>query len=552
MHLRPQGQLFGGVTTVADRFQNEDAAYFFDGFDDYIQINRKVENDFTITAWVKTTDQTDSCNAISDGKGIIDAQVDGSANDFAIVLCGSKVAFGVGSPDVMIKSTGSINTGNWTFVTVSRSSLTGEIKLYVDGLLQSSAIAGKQSLNASDKINIGALLTLTGTSYFKGSVSQAAFYHGTLTDIGVQTLYKESLISANGQQSVINTTHETVITNTSYLPYNSVSNNIDLKTWMSKVDDDTPLKQLFIPGTHDSGTFAGNFHLIQLVHTADITAIRYLIDKIPGITLYYGRTQNWNVSKQLENGIRFLDIRISDSNMFHSYKFQIRHGDDVGWGWVYHSYYGDFKKGIFDKVIEFLQINDQETVLMSIKKEGKNSTLDIKQFEKDFLEDSHFFTGSDANVTLKAVRGKIVLFSRSGFIPSEKRPGIKWGDTENFNIQDNYNDITVANKIEFVKEHFKASKDKNKYWVNFGSAYEVKVVFPILDHLAEGVNAAISTYLNDTSTDVCAMTGSIVPMDYPTRDAIHSIISANKSYRSQKITWPPTHSEVFNNLFLLI
>jgi len=63
----------------------------------------------------------------------------------------------------------------------------------------------------------------------------------------------------------------------------SLLSEAQLNQWMSKLKDDTPLSILSIPGTHNSVTYRS---------------------ALPSV-----RCQAVNVTEQLENGVRFLDIR---------------------------------------------------------------------------------------------------------------------------------------------------------------------------------------------------------------------------------------------------
>ena len=68
-----------------------------------------------------------------------------------------------------------------------------------------------------------------------------------------------------------------------------------LNSWMSSLSSMLSLSELTIPGTHQScGIFGAPF------------PINYIVDLHP--------CQHWNLSQQLNNGIRFIDIRIRHYN----------------------------------------------------------------------------------------------------------------------------------------------------------------------------------------------------------------------------------------------
>ena len=70
-----------------------------------------------------------------------------------------------------------------------------------------------------------------------------------------------------------------------------------MKNWMTHVPGNTELARMAIPGTHNSGANG------------------------PAV---FGRNQNWQIETQLEYGIRFLDIRLTDSPEGNA--FVVKHG----------------------------------------------------------------------------------------------------------------------------------------------------------------------------------------------------------------------------------
>jgi gliding motility-associated-like protein len=150
----------------------------FDGSNDYGQISRTIENDFSIEYWVKTT-QTGGGGSGSQwwvGSGIVDAEVSGVTNDFGTSLVGNKLCFGTGSPDISIQSTTAINDGQWHHVAVTREQSIGRLKIYIDGNLETTSTgASSASLSVPTNIKLGILQK--GTNMLLGSIADLRIWN---------------------------------------------------------------------------------------------------------------------------------------------------------------------------------------------------------------------------------------------------------------------------------------------------------------------------------------------------------------------------------------
>ena len=111
---------------------------------------------------------------------------------------------------------------------------------------------------------------------------------------------------------------------------------------MDGIPDKTPLTQLSIPGTHDSMAYNGN---------------------IRGTHKWMAECQDNDLKWQLNNGIRYIDIRL-----------KLKNGNLRG-------YHGPAKLGtwlndVFDILVDFLTKNPSETVIMEYQWEGVPSNSD--------------------------------------------------------------------------------------------------------------------------------------------------------------------------------
>lgn len=104
------------------------------------------QNDFTIEWWMKANDSDNSAgNCISSSDGwingniIIDRDVYGNGDygDFGISLFNNGIAFGLnnGTTGAGLCGNTKVDDGNWHHIAVTRSADTGEMKLFVNGIL---------------------------------------------------------------------------------------------------------------------------------------------------------------------------------------------------------------------------------------------------------------------------------------------------------------------------------------------------------------------------------------------------------------------------------
>ncbi|KAL1607683.1 hypothetical protein SLS60_002618 [Paraconiothyrium brasiliense] len=157
--------------------------------------------------------------------------------------------------------------------------------------------------------------------------------------------------------------------------------------WMQSLPDTLPLSAISIPGTHNSHT-----------HYRALPSVRcQLVD----------------VKTQLENGIRFLDIRVQPASATDTSKRDL------------HLVHGAFPISLtgtkyLDPILTacytFLSQNPSETILISLKREGIGSATDAHLasiLEKHYLAPNaeKWYTGT-AIPYLSSARGKLVLVRR--------------------------------------------------------------------------------------------------------------------------------------------
>lgn len=244
-----------------------------------------------------------------------------------------------------------------------------------------------------------------------------------------------------------------------------ISNMVDYSNWLGELSDDTQLGSLSIPGTHNSAA----------CHIA-----------LPSV-----KCQGATVTEQLENGVRFLDVRVG--------KNPLKSGEEANELTVVHGKFPvriPFPKrfsSTLEEVYDFLNEHQSECVIVSIKQEGTGEWDNELDEFANLIWDNYigpnqdrWFLGTELP-RLGDARGKAVLFRRFGVHNEEKRRQFGFGaatwqyntiedDRGTFVVQDfceieNKDDI--PKKVEYVKrlaqkaaEH-NATNSDNKLYVNF-------------------------------------------------------------------------------------
>lgn len=285
-----------------------------------------------------------------------------------------------------------------------------------------------------------------------------------------------------------------------YIPTSSflaIYSSSELNNWMTHLNDRTPLSALSIPGTHNSPT----------CHKA-----------LPSV-----RCQAVGIRAQLDNGVRFFDIRV-----------QPEFPDDPGrdnlilvHGVFPISLTGNkYLRDLVNETRSFLDQNPSETVIMSIKREGpgQHNDAQLSMILKDHYarpDDQQWFT-EPRLPTLGEARGKILLMRR--FALDDRLRGEHDGrglylDAENWAYNtpnDRHGDVCVQDfcevletenineKIRFCCEHLdRASGEEcnieeargGPLYLNFLSASNFWKVGCWPDRIAAKVNPKVVDHL---------------------------------------------------------
>ncbi|WP_130068191.1 phosphatidylinositol-specific phospholipase C domain-containing protein [Bacillus albus] len=216
--------------------------------------------------------------------------------------------------------------------------------------------------------------------------------------------------------------------------------------WMKDIKDTAKLSELSIPGTHDSMAYK---------------------TLVPGTDHVY--TQSMSLEKQLNSGIRFLDMRCKVQK---------------GIFWMYHGpYYLDNKFDfVLDRVTKFLKENPSETILMRVKQEadkGANDRVEDVEFDEIFKKYMDKFPtffwdskgGSIDNPTLGEMRGKIVILRDFYCSDIGLTYDYKFDTQDNYKVYSNWG---LYKKWKDVKDHLRKAQQ----------AYPNKVGKPLINYLS--------------------------------------------------------------------
>lgn len=308
------------------------------------------------------------------------------------------------------------------------------------------------------------------------------------------------------------------------------------RSWMRDIADNAPVTSLSIPGAHNSCSTGG----------------------ILGFT----KTQDMDLSDQLNAGIRFLDIRLShyQDNLF-------VHHDVVHMGKCY--------ADVLTVCSTFLERHPSETILMSIKDEGRcdsvlgrfapsrvfgksrgdpmNWAIRSNSFEDAFkvrtwehVEDPALFynlpsplrgDGSatrnlTAWTTLGEVRGKIILLRRFeasadvGFDLTYWPENMRFRGATNpvYAVEDHWWDPGEDDKYNFMITHIEEARRRSPkdLYITFSSAVHLN---------ARGYSKTINPRLNGYLAKSSPGRVGIIAMDYfeEPRELVSNIIKMNST-----------------------
>lgn len=214
------------------------------------------------------------------------------------------------------------------------------------------------------------------------------------------------------------------------------------EAWMATLDDETKLSAVTIPGTHDT--------------CAQYVSLRYIF-----------QCQDTSVEEQLENGYRYLDIRIALAEKDKEPALVIKHNFTVCRKGA--SPFSDkiYLEDVIADVEAFLEENPTETVILCMKAE--NGDDDIAQVQKllygQIEKNENRWYLKNEIPTMDEVRGKMVLATRfeDEIGVGEERRGLNfnWIDQGDKTVVDEPYVLSMINETEklWVQDRFNYNTD---------------------------------------------------------------------------------------------
>jgi 1-phosphatidylinositol phosphodiesterase len=223
----------------------------------------------------------------------------------------------------------------------------------------------------------------------------------------------------------------------------------ELANWMLQLDDNIKLNQLIMPGSHDAG--------MSELHHCDIGS---------NINTGLVQTQGLSISKQLQAGSRYFDIRVDYD---HKELVTYHRSGDSGCN-------GQSLETVFNESVEFIKSHRSETFILKFShiRSNRNKEQEIKERIDQFISQVKYkeflFIQPDnlvnlAEIPLGSFRGKFVLvFDYPEFINVKQgrfryHDGFEVDKSEtivkrlksyepNLTVCDSYSDTTTLDKMK--------------------------------------------------------------------------------------------------------
>ncbi len=194
------------VGTYARQYFGDSSFCFYAFGSVYSGLSNALSGNFSVTAWVNTTNSTnfDFANAYF-GLPILFNYSGNSNSTVPLSITGSKAAFTVTDQNgngTTLHSATTVNDGRYHFLAVTRNQTNGQMNLYVDGNLEATGT------NTTQKLFIDSTISIAGGYYtqYKGLLDDVRIYGGVLTPADVIYLADAAHLGGPDFNGALNTT----------------------------------------------------------------------------------------------------------------------------------------------------------------------------------------------------------------------------------------------------------------------------------------------------------------------------------------------------------
>lgn len=246
--------------------------------------------------------------------------------------------------------------------------------------------------------------------------------------------------------------------------------NIDLTTWMSQLAPITGkrnLTEIFIPGSHDSATYKLEYNVGKgqdIPKAVDIVTGKNIVGPI---LKKWSQAQNLEILAQLNEGIRYLDLRV----IYRDSKKQF---------YTVHGLYGPSLTDVLAQIDIFTKIHPKEIIIIEVG--------DLRYMPKG--EQSH--------------RDLIEIFKKTfGSKLIDKSMGLKtpietlWANNKQILLM--YNNTNIANQYDYV---FPARIDIETKWPNKQSIKDLNAVlngYTASRNIEQNSNGNLNSNINNNN-----------------------------------------------------
>ena len=185
------GLVVGSGAPTPPPFANT-KSLLFDGVNDYLDLSTSTglnfSNDFTLSAWVKTS-------AIGANQFIVDASTSSSlGHGYSIrILANGTVKFWSYDATKAINSISALSVNTWYHICATHNRSGLENKIYINGVLDVSGVSGSFNPTSMANLRVGSSVLFSGT--LNGNIDEPCFFDRVVTPAEITTLATAPTVS---------------------------------------------------------------------------------------------------------------------------------------------------------------------------------------------------------------------------------------------------------------------------------------------------------------------------------------------------------------------